>query len=84
MPTPSCSRRSLAGSARSYTPVVSVVVTGVVGLIAILLDVAASTPFINFGAFTALTLVNASMVFHYVRQRRARHQLNPCPTWWPQ
>jgi putrescine importer len=57
-------------------PVVNLVITGIVGLIAIFLDVATSTSFINFGAFTAFTLVNASVVFHYVRQRRAGHQLN--------
>ncbi|WP_066286606.1 amino acid permease [Arthrobacter sp. B6] len=28
-------------------------------------------------AFTAFTLVNASVVFHFVRQRRAGQQLNP-------
>jgi putrescine importer len=60
-----------------HTPVANLVITGVVGLIAIFLDVATSTSFINFGAFTAFTLVNAAVVFHYVRQRRARQQLNP-------
>jgi putrescine importer len=63
-------------SAKFHTPVVNLIVTGIVGLIAIVLDVATSTSFINFGAFTAFTLVNASVVFHYVRQRRAGHQLN--------
>ncbi|MDQ0617304.1 nitrilase-related carbon-nitrogen hydrolase [Arthrobacter globiformis] len=37
---------------------------------------ATSTSFINFGAFTAFTLVNASVVFRYVRRRRAGEQLN--------
>ncbi|MFD0047575.1 APC family permease [Pseudarthrobacter scleromae] len=60
-----------------HTPVANLVITGVVGLIAIFLDVATSTSFINFGAFTAFTLVNASVVFHYVRQRRAGQPLNP-------
>lgn len=32
--------------------------------------------FIDFRASTPFTLVEASVVFHYVRQRRARHQLN--------
>lgn len=36
-----------------------------------------STSFINFGAFTACTLVNASVVVHYVRQRRAGRRLHP-------
>ncbi|WP_240793605.1 MULTISPECIES: APC family permease [unclassified Arthrobacter] len=69
-------------SEKFHTPVPNLVVTGVVGLIAVFLDVATSTSFINFGAFTAFTLVNASVVFHYVRQRRAGQQLNRCPTWW--
>ena len=64
-------------SAKFHTPVVNLIVTGIIGLIAIFLDVATSTSFINFGAFTAFTLVNASVVFHYVRQRRAGQQLNP-------
>lgn len=59
-----------------HTPVANLVITGVIGLIALFLDVATSTSFINFGAFTAFTLVNASVVFHYVRQRRAGQQLN--------
>lgn len=59
-----------------HTPVANLVITGIIGLIALFLDVATSTSFINFGAFTAFTLVNASVVFHYVRQRRAGQQLN--------
>ncbi|MEW1939486.1 hypothetical protein AB0299_00250 [Pseudarthrobacter sp. NPDC080037] len=57
----------------------NLVITGIIGLIAIFLDVATSTSFINVGAFTAFTLVNASVVFHYVRlrQRRAGQQLTP-------
>jgi putrescine importer len=39
--------------------------------------VATSRLFINFGAFTAFTLVNASVVFRIVCQRRAGQQLNP-------
>ncbi|WP_235010526.1 APC family permease [Arthrobacter sp. SLBN-112] len=64
-------------SEKFHTPVANLVITGIVGLIATFLDVATSTSFINFGAFTAFTLVNAPVVFHYVRQRRAGQQLNP-------
>jgi putrescine importer len=64
-------------SAKAHTPVANLVITGIVGPIAIFLDVAPSTSFINFGAFAAFTPVNASVVFHYVRQRLAGHQLNP-------
>lgn len=59
-----------------HTPVANLVIIGIIGLIALFLDVATSTSFINFGAFTAFTLVNASVVFHYVRQRRAGQHLN--------
>ena len=52
-------------------------ISAIIGLIAIFLDVATSTSFINFGAFTAFTLVNISVIFHYVRQRRAGNVLNP-------
>jgi amino acid transporter len=63
-------------SAKFHTPVVNLVITGAVGLIAIFLDVATSTSFINFGAFTAFTLVNVAVVCHYLRRRRAGEQLN--------
>lgn len=55
----------------------NLVATGAVGLIALFLDVATSTWFINFGAFTAFTLVNISVVCHYLRRRRAGQNLNP-------
>ena len=64
-------------NARFHTPVVNLVLTGAVGLIALFLDVATSTSFINFGAFTAFTLVNLSVIFHFMRERRAGNQLNP-------
>jgi putrescine importer len=60
-----------------HTPVVNLVLTGAVGLIALFLDVATSTSFINFGAFTAFTLVNVSVICHFVRERRAGNRLNP-------
>ncbi|MET1034372.1 MAG: APC family permease [Arthrobacter sp.] len=62
---------------RFHTPVLNLLITGGVGLIAIFLDVATSTSFINFGAFTAFTLVNVAVIFHYVRERRAGRTLNP-------
>lgn len=60
-----------------HTPVLNLVATGAVGLIALFLDVATSTSFINFGAFTAFTLVNVSVICHFLRQRRAGAMLNP-------
>ncbi|WEO77402.1 APC family permease [Cryobacterium sp. SO2] len=64
-------------SRRFHSPVFSLVIIGVVGLVALFLDVATSTSFINFGAFVAFTMVNVSVVFHYVRQRRAGTRLSP-------
>jgi putrescine importer len=59
-----------------HTPVFNLVITGAVGLIAMFLDVATSTSFINFGAFTAFTLVNVSVIAYYLRQRRSGHRLS--------
>lgn len=59
-----------------HTPVLNLIITGAVGLIAIFLDVATSTSFINFGAFTAFTLVNLAVIFHFVRERRDGRRLN--------
>lgn len=71
-------RRVFGGiSERFRTPVANLVVTGVVGFIALFLDVATSTSFINFGAFVAFTMVNVSVIAHYVRQRRAGVHENP-------
>jgi hypothetical protein len=73
-PVPSPCRSAGNCSARCFWPVWCGAFQP--GLLAIFLAVATSTPFINF-TFTAFTLVNASVVFHYARQRRAGHQLNP-------
>ncbi len=64
-------------SERFKSPVTNIVIIGVVGLVALFLDVATSTSFINFGAFTAFTLVNVSVVVYYFRQRAAGVQLSP-------
>jgi amino acid transporter len=64
-------------SAKFHTPVVNLIITGAVGLIAIFLDVATSTSFINFGAFTAFTMVNVCVLSHFLRQRRAGESLDP-------
>ena len=54
-----------------------IALTALVGLIALTIDVATSTSFINFGAFTAFTMVNVSVVAYYLRQRRQGVTLNP-------
>lgn len=58
------------------TPVFNLAVIGVVGLLAMFLDVATSTSFINFGAFTAFTMVNISLISHYLREKKAGKNLN--------
>lgn len=62
-------------SKRFHTPVINICIAGAIGLAAIFLDVATSTSFINFGAFTAFTLVNLSVVGYFVRHRG--DHLNP-------
>ncbi|WP_371785661.1 APC family permease [Streptosporangium subroseum] len=56
---------------RFRTPAFSILLTGIVGMVALRLDVATSTSFINFGAFTAFTFVNLSVIALYLRERRA-------------
>jgi putrescine importer len=64
-------------SEKFHTPVANLVITGIVGLIAIFLDVATSTSFINFGAFIAFTMVNVAVIVYWVRRRREGEHLNP-------
>lgn len=52
-------------SERFGTPINSILLCGVVALLALKLDVTTSTSFINFGAFLAFSLVNLSVIFHY-------------------
>jgi amino acid transporter len=52
------------------TPVLNILLAGAVGLIALRLDVATSTSFINFGAFTAFTFVNLSVIALYIKGRK--------------
>jgi amino acid transporter len=54
---------------RLQTPVFGIALVGVVGLVALTLDVSTSTSFINFGAFTAFTFVNLSVIAMYIRER---------------
>ncbi|MGV0813108.1 APC family permease [Mycolicibacterium boenickei] len=71
--------RSVFGtlSAKFRTPAANLVMVGVVGLLAMFLDVATSTSFINFGAFVAFTLVNVSVIVYYFRHRAAGEARNP-------
>jgi putrescine importer len=51
------------------TPVFGIVLIGLIGLGALPLDVTTSTSFITFGAFTAFTFVNLSVIAIWLRQR---------------
>ncbi|GAA3576054.1 APC family permease [Amycolatopsis ultiminotia] len=62
-----------------HTPAFAIELTGCVGLIALALDVTTSTSFINFGAFTAFTMVNVCVIATWLRERRTTRR-NPL-TW---
>lgn len=53
------------------TPVPAILALAVVGLLALRLDIATSTSFISFGAFTAFTLVNVAVIAYYLKNRSA-------------
>jgi amino acid transporter len=57
---------------RFRTPVFGIALIGIVGLAALFLDVTTSTSFINFGAFSAFTLVNLSVIAYFLRHRPQR------------
>lgn len=61
-------RRPIFGfiHSRFKTPAINITLAGVVGLIALKLDVATSTSFINFGAFLAFTAVNLCVIRLYL------------------
>jgi len=62
---------------RWRTPVFSILAIAAVGLIAIFMDVATSTSFINFGAFIAFIMVNVSVIVYWARERKAGRKLSP-------
>lgn len=64
-------------NARFQTPVLSLIAIAIVGLIAIFMDVATSTSFINFGAFIAFIMVNVSVIVYFAKRRREGERLNP-------
>lgn len=52
---------------RFHTPMFSIVLTGLIGVIALFLDVLSAASFINFGAFIAFTMVNIAVIFLYAK-----------------
>lgn len=59
---------------RFHTPVFSIVLTGVIGVIALFLNVLSAASFINFGAFVAFTMVNLSVIFMVCKDVDARNR----------
>lgn len=64
---------------RFRTPVLNILLSAAVGLLALTLDVTTSTSFINFGAFMAFTMVNVSVIAHFIRERRRGNHLGLVP-----
>lgn len=59
---------------RFHTPIYNLLLTGAVGLLALVLSVTTSTSFINFGAFTAFAFVNISVIAQYLHDRGTEHR----------
>ena len=59
-------------SNRFNTPVNNIIITGIIALLALKLTVTTSTSFINFGAFSAFTFVNISVIAHYFIKGKRR------------
>lgn len=51
------------------TPTVNITLTGLIGLLGIMLSVQTAVSFVNFGAFVAFTFVNLSVIVHALRTR---------------
>ncbi|MFW0112586.1 APC family permease [Rothia sp. P4278] len=62
-------------SRRTQTPVYSIITIGLVGALAVFLDLTTSTSFINFGAFVSFTMVNISLILLWAQSKKnAGHQ----------
>jgi putrescine importer len=55
---------------RLHTPLLNVLLVGVLMLSALFLDLLTATSFINFGALIAFTFVNLCVIVHYTDKRR--------------
>jgi amino acid transporter len=63
-------------NARFNTPLLNLVLIGVVAMFGLGLSLDTATSFINFGAFLTFTMVNVCVVVHFVRQWRRRERLS--------
>lgn len=57
---------------RLKTPVNSILFTGILALTAVLLTLDTALSLLNFGAFTAATFVNLSVIFYYFKKLKTR------------
>jgi len=57
------------------TPYITILIVGFIGLLALKMDVATSTSFINFGAFVAFIFVNMSAFSEFFKLERAERTL---------
>lgn len=57
---------------RLQTPVVNIIITGMVGLGALMMDLDMATSLINFGAFSAFAFVNLSVIVYHLRNPKFR------------
>ncbi|MDF2683485.1 MAG: Putrescine importer PuuP [Brevibacillus sp.] len=55
---------------RFGTPVANILLIGVLCFLALFIDLTTAASFINFGAFTAFTFVNLSVIVYYFKQKK--------------
>jgi len=58
---------------RFKTPINNIIIIGIIGFIALFMDVNSATSFVNFGAFSAFIFVNISVIFHYYINNKKRN-----------
>ncbi len=59
-----------------HTPWISIILVGIIGLLALKMDITTSTSFINFGAFLAFIFVNLCAVVTYFKMEPAKRTLS--------
>lgn len=62
---------------RFGTPVANILLIGVLCFLALFIDLTTAASFINFGAFTAFTFVNLSVIVYYFKQKKLGNAKSP-------
>ncbi|WP_042350632.1 APC family permease [Bacillus massiliigorillae] len=57
---------------KTGVPVNNVIISGLFGMTAVFFSLVTATSFISFGAFTAFTFVNLSVIIHYIVKKKER------------